>query len=523
MRKSYFIFFLLCFSACAKVVSPSGGPKDETPPVVVQSTPANKSVDIQNNEIQIEFDEYINTFNTNDIIISPYQKDSPELQFVGRSVIIKLNDDLDPNTTYSIDFNGAIRDYRQDNVIETLDYAFSTGTVLDTAQIQGRLIDAETGEAFLSETIRVMAYSVEDSLFYKEPPRYLCKTDSTGAFSLNYLVAGTYNLYALDDLNFNNYFDQVGEALGFIDTPLNTTDSVAKDVTLFVHLTKDSIIRIENSNKLKEGQGDLIFSQKHQQIDLENAESLYVERTEKSDSLKIWYTNDQAKTRAVYANGSVIDSIYLREYEDSLGIHQNFKFSSSQLKTAEAPLKLGFKHPISISQPELIELYQDSVLVSNSDSVFYTIEANQRALEVELEPNDTSRYYVAIYPGAIENFFGYQNTDTLSQRFKKSTFDKRGTLIIDFTPTDEKQYFIELMEKGNVRNTFPLQAGPNKFEKMPKGTYDARLIRDDNENGLWDTGNIYEGLQPERVILLDTPFKVQSGWENEFVLDLNLL
>lgn len=343
MRIGYFILFVLLLAGCAKVVSPSGGPKDETPPVIVSSSPENKSVNINNNEITIVFDEYIKPFQANQIIISPYQEEMPELQFIGKSLVIKLQEELEPNTTYSIDFNGAIKDYRQDNVIETLDYAFSSGAVLDTAQFSGQLIEAESGEPFVSETIRVMAYPVGDSLFYKEPPRYLAKVDTTGSFVLKNLVAGEYNLYALDDLNFNNYFDQIGEAIAFLDAPIQTVDSTASEQTLFVHLSKDSINRIENNNKLKEGQGSIVFTQKYQEISLEDESGLYIERAAKSDTLSIWYTNAQAKTQAVFGNGTFIDSLYLREYDDSLEVHQRFRFNSTQFKKEEEPLRLKFR------------------------------------------------------------------------------------------------------------------------------------------------------------------------------------
>jgi len=523
MRQAYSLILLILLSSCARVVSPSGGPKDETPPVIVLSSPANHELNVSSKEIRIEFDEYIKEFSANDIIISPFQAESPELQFIGRSVIIKFAEDLEPNTTYSIDFNGAIKDFRQDNVIETLDYAFSTGAILDTAQLQGRLVDAETGATYFSETVRVMAYPLGDSLIYKEPPRYLATVDSSGIFQLKNMGAGKYNLYALEDQNFNNYFDQIGEAIAFLDEPIATADSAAGDINLFVHLTQDSIIWLENSNKLKDGQGQLIFSKKYQDIEIENSDELYIERSAANDTLSIWYTNKQLQSRSILGNGAFIDSLYFKESPDSLGTHQNFKFAASRLKTNEAPLELKFKHPISIVDDKLIEVYRDSIKMENPDDIDYSVLVNNRSLEIEIEPVDTSRYYALVYPNALENYFGYQNTDTLSHRFQKSTFDSRGALVIDFSTPETEQYFIELLLNKKLRYTFPLNRGKNKFDKIAKGTYSARLIKDDNENGIWDTGNIYDRKQPERVIVLETPFQVQSGWENEFVLDLESL
>jgi len=157
-------------------------------------------------------------------------------------------------------------------------------------------------------------------------------------------------------------------------------------------------------------------------------------------------------------------------------------------------VRLKFKHPFEITDPSLLELYQDSVLIQNmaTDTPIYSIEVRKRALEIEIEPSDTSRYYL----------------------------DTRGTLTIEFLPLANEQYFMELLDKGNVMMTYPIERGKNTFEKVQRGTYQARLIRDDNGNGIWDTGNIYEKKQPEKIIILDTPLKVQPGWENEFIIDL---
>ena len=61
---------MLSFTRCANVVTPSGGPKDTIPPVVLQSVPENQSTNFQDKEIHITFDEYVTLNNpTNNIII----------------------------------------------------------------------------------------------------------------------------------------------------------------------------------------------------------------------------------------------------------------------------------------------------------------------------------------------------------------------------------------------------------------------------------------------------------------------
>ena len=63
---------MLSFLRCANVVTPSGGPKDTIPPVVLQSLPENQSTNFQDKEIHITLDEYVVLNNPNsNIFISP--------------------------------------------------------------------------------------------------------------------------------------------------------------------------------------------------------------------------------------------------------------------------------------------------------------------------------------------------------------------------------------------------------------------------------------------------------------------
>ena len=59
---------MLGFTRCANVVSPTGGPKDTVPPIVLEAIPENQSTNFQDKEIHITFDEYVTLNNpTNNI------------------------------------------------------------------------------------------------------------------------------------------------------------------------------------------------------------------------------------------------------------------------------------------------------------------------------------------------------------------------------------------------------------------------------------------------------------------------
>ena len=62
----------LLLHACAKQGYPTGGPKDETPPVVLGTTPANGTLNFDAKEFSIAFDEYVQVKDAdNNILVSP--------------------------------------------------------------------------------------------------------------------------------------------------------------------------------------------------------------------------------------------------------------------------------------------------------------------------------------------------------------------------------------------------------------------------------------------------------------------
>ena len=58
MQKKLVVALLICalFSQCARRGSPTGGPKDETPPVMLRAEPPQKTVNFKEDRIRIYFD-----------------------------------------------------------------------------------------------------------------------------------------------------------------------------------------------------------------------------------------------------------------------------------------------------------------------------------------------------------------------------------------------------------------------------------------------------------------------------------
>jgi len=157
----YFWFLsviLVCWS-CAQQGSPSGGPLDEDPPVVVKSEPPNYSTFFETNKILITFDEYIVLNSVNqELIVSPPMEEQPEVKLKKKTLIIEFEEALRINTTYTFNFGSAIEDLHEGNTLQNYEYVFSTGETLDSLSVKGTLQYAENLEK-PEDPISIMLYS----------------------------------------------------------------------------------------------------------------------------------------------------------------------------------------------------------------------------------------------------------------------------------------------------------------------------------------------------------------------------
>jgi uncharacterized protein (DUF2141 family) len=215
---TYIIIISIVISSCAKVVAPTGGEKDETPPSIVLSTPENMATNFTDKKVVIKFDEYISLQDvTQELLITPVQEENPEIKLRNKSLVIHFKDSLEKNSTYNLNFYNAIRDINEGNILKNYQYIFSTGDMIDTLFVVGHVYDAFNLE--FPENVLVMLYkNLEDSVPQTQKPTYVTRADEDGSFSINNITPGSYKLFALQDANRNMIFDQPGEPIAFIDS-----------------------------------------------------------------------------------------------------------------------------------------------------------------------------------------------------------------------------------------------------------------------------------------------------------------
>lgn len=208
--------------ACANMGRPEGGPRDELPPVYVRSNPAMGQLNFNGNKITVDFDENIQLDDAmNKIVVSPAQRNTPAISSNGRRVTIELRDTIIPNTTYTIDFADAVKDLNEGNVLDGFAMDFATGDTIDTLRISGMVFEARTLEP--AQGMLVGVYSnTSDTAISTLPFERITKTNQLGQFTLRNLKAGSYRVYALNDINRDYHWDR-SEDVAFYDVTISPT------------------------------------------------------------------------------------------------------------------------------------------------------------------------------------------------------------------------------------------------------------------------------------------------------------
>ena len=225
---------------CAHQVAPSGGEEDMIPPDIVEFYPANGTVNFSENYFEITFSEYVQKSSVREaIFISPKIKGELDYSWSGKSLEVEFDEQLKPNTTYTVTIGTDVQDYNNRNkMAEPRTFVFSTGDKIDIGQISGRVYDKKPSG------VMVYAYKEIDTLVnpMQQEPDYISQVGDNGKYFFKGLGYGEYYILAIRD-DFRNYLYNVGEddyGAPYKKVLLNETDSTFSDLDF--QLTKEDTV-----------------------------------------------------------------------------------------------------------------------------------------------------------------------------------------------------------------------------------------------------------------------------------------
>ena len=449
-------------TGCANIIPPAGGPRDSLPPILLRASPPDSTLNFRGNRIVLEFDEFIDAQNTQSVLLTPYPLRPPRFEPRLRTLTITLQDTLEPNTTYTINFGEAIKDVNEGNVLRNFDYTFSTGAALDSLSFSGNVVLAETG-AVDTNMVAVLYRNLDDSALVKDRPRYIAKLNRSGSFQFRNLPSGTFALYAYGDANSRSYSGR-NQLFAFADSPI-VVRSGAAPVTLYA---------------FREG---------------------------------------QPGTPATPAfGGGTPGSNRLRA-----GAENRLQFStniSSNTLDLLSPLVLTFEQPLRTFDSTRIRLTQDSTFTPVASSA--TLDTTSRRLTVRTDWKEGTRYQLILDQAFAEDTLGRRllKTDTLTFATRKAT--EYGSLSIRLRNIDlSLNPVLQFVQNNNVVLSAPIPSGTFSQALFLPGDYELRVLYDRNGNGKWDPGQFFGGKrQPELVKPIERRVNVKANWDNEFEVAL---
>ena len=544
-----FLLFAFCFllAGCAKIVIPSGGPKDTTPPVVVGEKPKNGSTNFNSKTIKITFDEFVTLNNPNEnVIFSPPMDKRVDYTTQGKSVIIKLNDTLLSNTTYNLFFSDCIQDFREGNKLSAYNYAFSTGDSIDGHKLFGNVVGAETGKP--EAGVFIMLYEEDiDSLPLTIRPNYLTKTDGKGDFIFHHLKPINYKIFALKDINSDFIYNLPNELIAFADNMFQAkyyeTDSMQyadTDAFIALRLFQEFDTMQVLSPYINPQAGIYHFPYKipvHSfdlQMESDTVVDYFSKISHARDTISIYlksFFKDEAML-VIRTDSVRLDTVELQPFKTSQRTGRNQKPAPPTLKIdltnkddLYAPTFLNFSYPIK--PKDSVEMLVIATLFTGKDTT--TIYVNiQDSLIMQLpvpfafEPKIN---YTLWFQDSL--FFGYNGAthDTITFSFSKKTEKDYGNLIIHYkVPENSNADFIVEVLSTNQKTIFKETISSSvtkEYKHLLPGTYRFRVIEDRNKNGKWDTGNYRRKEQPERIYTLDKEITIRGFWDIEEDLDLD--
>ena len=521
------IYFLISFVLvssfqCARRSLPTGGFKDTLPPNIVNTSPKMNTVFFDKEKITITFDEYIKLVDLNkQLIISPplepnKYKVKPQ-GTVSKKIQIELLDSLLENTTYTFNFGESIIDNNEGNLLPFFNYAISTGAIIDSLEIKGKITDSyeRITDSYTSVYLYPIDSTYTDSTIFLKKPFYATSTLDSIAYNFRNLRPDKYQIVAIKDISGNYIFDQSVDKIGFIEEPITLPGDSVINFRIFKEVPNLYWSRPFFINKNKIGFG--YFGKPEPsaikvQSKVPRNFRYIINKDRKTDTLNFWFRGsmidsikfgieekDTTKTYTIKIKDIKPDSLVISSItKNSIELIDSFKIKSS-LPIVKVNMDL-----INIVGLDSLEVQFEAFLDKNYDELALTFDAL---------PNDN--YKIEFLPDAMVDFWG-QSHDTLRYSVKTRPISDYGNLYLQILREDKSPFILELVDlKGKVLRRYDKinDSDYYEFKYLLPGKYLFRYIRDKNGNKKWDTGNYLKKIQPEIVYYSTDTIDLRANWD----------
>lgn len=512
----------LVLAGCAQVSSPTGGPVDVEPPRVVAGSPTYGAVNVRPEALVLEFDEYIVARNAaSQLLISPPIAPSPVPVVRGKRVQLELPAAaLLPGTTYVVAFGDGIVDLHEGLPASGVQWAFSTGPVLDTLAVHGRVVDRLTGAGVAG--VRAMAHRADvpiDSVRAGRKPDRTAVTDAEGNFALQHLAPGAYRVWAVADTD-RDYCWTEGEAVAVLEPLAEAGDTVHHRLALDTPLPLPALLSATGDSTgfvrfvVKGGAG----------VQLEPVPGVDgVQRAVwGADSAWAWMPGPGPyPTRWCIPGIDTVDVRTARRAEPVELIARGWRWDSLPAvrplqgdHPAMAFREVQWNRPIASFDPGAWKVTRDSTPVEAR--VELGIRPGTVRLQLDEKPGT---YRIEALPGAVVGWGATQRADTSFWQWTVRGPESWAELQITPAATFPAGWLEVLNSTGAVLAAQPI--GP-EFQRvvlsgLPPGPVRLLLRHDVDGNGEWDGVDVTRWRAPEPALHGGEAVELRANWVMEVV------
>ena len=546
--------------SCANTkAAPSGGPKDTIPPVLLKIEPADRTRNMPTADVKIAltYDEYTVVKEASGIYLSPPTKHSPTAKVKGKSIVVTLRDTLAENTTYTIDFNNALADNNEGNMAPRFTYVFSTGDTIDSMYLTGTVLDCEKLTPVKGALVALYE-DLSDSACMLSLPAAATRTDDWGYFVIRNVKPVAYQIYAYSDEDRDNLYMQGEDYIAFHDTLFtptlivsdsvyelksfnmkDTLDCQKRESQLSLLLFKETASRqfIKNKGRTDQKKGFIRFNARNTvlnsfQIFGVDSTAITTHFTPERDSMDFWINTsytlpDSLLLTVEYMKTDSLGNLAMTKEDIAVSLNDEQKKALASKAKEDTLINVTYtcknenveQDGITITFPDPLATIDTSAILfvatnpkNQNDTIAFVFEKDSTLFEVyhmqSSQKYQTGYKYEVIYPeGTFHDIYGRKNKENKIDIQLPNT-DKTGSITLNISGIHDTRYIIELVsaDKKNVFRKFTVDKDTQLyFPYLAAGEYTFRITEDRNGNGIFDSGNLLERKQPEKVIMFKKP------------------
>lgn len=540
-----FALCLVLLHSCANVQPPSGGPADKEGPFVDTSTIQSGITNFKQKSIDLHFSEYVDKSKVlESIIISPEAK--LEFDFSWKTLTITFAEPLDSNATYALTLGTEYTDVHGNKPQQAHTLIFSTGTMLDSGVIRGKLYDNNPAGTYIF--LYPLKNMNPDTLNYSTTkPKYRTQVGTNGMFEFRALSEGIFRIVAVRDEDKNGVYNETTDAFGTTNFDVASSKGAIQEIPLRINPLKDKIAPFMTEVRSKSNtKTEVLFNEPIDTTSITTASWLFTDSAGVMNAtiLATYVAPGNAKNVLLITspfdstvrtwkitcknNGQSVKDTSGNAVPDSVN---SMLFSASQERDTTTVILQTISlrdstRNVSLKPTSQI-IFNGAIKHDGIEQRLGLFKGNTRIESnitwhgdniVSITPKDSltgdTWYELRFRTSGITSVLGKPVNDTLYRNAFKTldtrTFGIVKGIIKDSLATS-KSYVIELKGKTTLIRTIS-KAGSFVFNDVPEGDYTVTIFGDDNGDGKYTAGNAKPYQHAERFVSLEKPITVKARW-----------